>query len=68
MSFYGQHSRLLPKAGVFLIWHPSLLFIVLGSFTLHGATPHLNFHLKCTISNYSPDSLGHLDIIVHYVD
>ena len=68
MSFYGQHSRLLPKAGVFLIWHLSLSFIVLRIFTLLGAAFHLRFRLKYTISNYSPDSPGHLVIIVNHVD
>ena len=68
MSFYGLHSRLLPKAGVFLIWCPSLLFIVWGNFTLHGAALHLIFRLECTIGNDSPDSLGHLVVIIHYAD
>ena len=68
MSFYGQHSRLLPKAGVFLIWHLSLSFIVLRGFTLPGAALHLHFHLKYTIGNYSPDSPGRLVVIIPYID
>ena len=68
MSFYGQHSRLLPKAGVFLIWLLSLSFVVLRIFTLLGAAFHLHFCLKYTISNYSPDSPGCLVVIVHHVN
>ena len=68
MFFYGQHSRLLPKAGVFLIWHLSLLLIVLRIFTLLGAAFHLRFHLKYATSNYFPDSPGRLVVIVHHVN
>ena len=68
MFFYGQHSRLLPKAGVFLTWRLSLSFIVLRIFTLLGAAFHLRFHLKYSTNNYFPDSPGHLVIIIHHVD
>ena len=68
MFFYGQHSRLLLKDGVFLIWRLSLSFIVLRIFTLLGAAFHLRFRLKYTISNYFPNSPGRLVIIVHHID
>ena len=68
MLFYGQHSRLWSKAGVFLTWHPSLSFIVLKIFTLLGAAFHLRFCLKYTISNFFPNSPGCLVVITHHID
>ena len=68
MFFYGQHSRLLPKAGVFLIWHLSLSLIVLRTFTLLEAAFHFRFRLKYITTYYFPDSPGHLVVIIHHVN